>query len=95
MLPFANTAVALIGMLATSSASYAWGESTWNPWDLSNLILDRYWNAGSRFAILLVALSFCLSIFASNQADNTVPFGADIACGMSIRLFSIWLIELL
>ncbi|GFZ48344.1 hypothetical protein JCM24511_06092 [Saitozyma sp. JCM 24511] len=70
-LPIANTAVAC-------STYAAWGTLIWNPWDLCTAILDRHWEGGVRFAVLLVSLAFTLSIFVSNQAANVIPFGADI-----------------
>ncbi|RSH82185.1 hypothetical protein EHS25_006118 [Saitozyma podzolica] len=77
-LPIANTAVACLGIFATSSTYAAWGKLIWNPWDLCTAILDRHWEGGVRFAVLLVSLAFTLSIFVSNQAANVIPFGADI-----------------
>ncbi|ORY35919.1 uracil permease [Naematelia encephala] len=77
-LPIANTAVACLGIFATSSTYAAWGTLIWNPWDLCSAILDRHFTSGVRFAIFLVSFAFTLSIFVSNQAANVIPFGADI-----------------
>lgn len=77
-LPIANTAVACLGIFATSSTYAAWGTLIWNPWDLCSAILDRHFSSAVRFAIFLVSLAFTMSIFVSNQAANVIPFGADI-----------------
>ncbi|WVQ81069.1 hypothetical protein IAT38_003191 [Cryptococcus sp. DSM 104549] len=77
-LPVANTAVACLGIFATSSVYAAWGTLIWNPWDLCSAILDRHFTSAVRFAIFLVSFAFTLSIFVSNQAANVIPFGADI-----------------
>ncbi|KAK8869511.1 hypothetical protein IAR55_000076 [Kwoniella newhampshirensis] len=77
-LPIANTAVACLGIFATSSVYAVWGKLIWNPWDLCGAILDRHFTPAVRFAIFLVSFAFTLSIFVSNQAANVIPFGADI-----------------
>lgn len=87
-LPVANTAVACLGIFATSSVNQAWGELTWNPWDLCGIILDRHWTAGARTGIFFVSFAFTLSIFVSNQAANVIPFGADVA-GLMPRFLNI------
>jgi NCS1 family nucleobase:cation symporter-1 len=77
-LPIVNTAVACLGIFATSAVYSQWGVVIWNPWTLCGAILDRNWTSAVRFAILLVSFAFTLSIFVSNQAANVVPFGADM-----------------
>ncbi|KAK8168291.1 hypothetical protein BKA80DRAFT_266494 [Phyllosticta citrichinensis] len=65
-LPIGNTLCATLGMFGTSAINAAWGEEIWNPWDLSDAILDRYWNAAARAGVAVVALGFMFSIFGSN-----------------------------
>ena len=48
------------------------------PWDLLNVILDRYWDAGSRTAIFLAAFCWMFSILGTNIAANMIPFGSDV-----------------
>lgn len=77
-LPIGNTLCATLGIFATSSIQRAWGVTLWNPWDLSNEILDRHWNSGARAAIAFASMGWMLSIYASNLGVNLFPFGADI-----------------
>ncbi|KAK8175561.1 permease for cytosine/purines, uracil, thiamine, allantoin-domain-containing protein [Phyllosticta citrichinensis] len=76
-LPIGNTLCATLGMFGTSAINAAWGEEIWNPWDLSDAILDRYWNAAARAGVAVVALGFMFSIFGSNLGANVIPWGAD------------------
>ena len=80
--------MACFGIFATSSVNQAWGILTWNPWDLSNAILDQHWTAGARTGIFFVSFGFTLSIFTSNMSANVIPFGADLA-GIIPRWMSI------
>ncbi|KKY22864.1 putative allantoin transport [Phaeomoniella chlamydospora] len=77
--PVAVTVSATFGILATAAINNAWGLSLWNPWDLLDAIMDRYWSGGARFAIFLCALTWTASILGTNIAANMIPFGADSA----------------
>ena len=85
-LPIGNTLCATLGIFATSSIQRAWGVTLWNPWDLSNEILDRHWNSGARAAIAFASIAWMLSIFASCMGVDVFPFGVDITA-----LFPRWL----
>lgn len=75
--PIAVTLSASLGILSTSAINNAWGLTLWNPWDLLDAILDKYWTAGSRTAVFLCAGCWSLSILGTNVAANMIPFGAD------------------
>jgi NCS1 family nucleobase:cation symporter-1 len=45
--------------------------------DLIDAILTRYWSPSTRFACLLVAFGWSLSILGTNVAANMIPFGSD------------------
>ncbi|KAF2083791.1 uracil permease [Saccharata proteae CBS 121410] len=77
-LPIGNTLCATLGIFATSAIHSAWGELIWNPWDLSDAILDRYWSNGARAGIAVVSLGFLFSIVGSNLGANVIPWGADM-----------------
>jgi NCS1 family nucleobase:cation symporter-1 len=73
-LPIGNTLCATLGIFSTSAIQQAWGVTLWNPWNLSNEIL----NSGSRAAICFASMGWILSIYASNLGVNLFPFGADV-----------------
>ncbi|RDW63292.1 hypothetical protein BP6252_10837 [Coleophoma cylindrospora] len=80
-LPIGNTACAVLGIFATSAVKNAWNlkKAIWNPWDLCHAVLTRYWNAGSRVGIAIVAIGWAFSLTASNIGVNVIPWGADIS----------------
>ena len=76
--PLAVTVSATLGILATASINNSWGLELWNPWDLCGAILDRYWTAGSRTAMVFAAFAWSVSYLGTNIAANMVPFGSDV-----------------
>lgn len=77
--PVAVTLSATFGILSTAAVNNAWGLSLWNPWDLLDAIMDRYWSGGARFAIFLCSFTWMVSVLGTNIAANMIPFGADSA----------------
>jgi NCS1 family nucleobase:cation symporter-1 len=77
--PIAVTVSASLGILATAAINNSWGlaKPLWNPWDLLEAILDRYWSGSTRFAIFLLAFCWMVSILGTNIAANMIPFGSD------------------
>ncbi|KAI9641435.1 hypothetical protein NHQ30_010242 [Ciborinia camelliae] len=75
--PLSVTLSATFGILATAAINNNWGLDLWNPWDLLGAILDRYWSGSTRFAVLLLAFCWMVSILGTNIAANMIPFGAD------------------
>lgn len=81
--PIAVTVSASLGILSTSAIKNAWGPQywgaagLWNPWDLLEAILDRYWSGSTRFAVFLLAFCWMVSILGTNIAANMIPFGSD------------------
>jgi NCS1 family nucleobase:cation symporter-1 len=75
--PIGVTLSASLGILATAAINNSWGLNLWNPWDLLEAILDRYWSGTTRFAVFLLAAAWMLSILGTNIAANMIPFGAD------------------
>lgn len=65
-LPIGNTGCAALGIFATAAIQNAWGTLIWNPWDLSNAILTKNWNNGTRAWVAVVQLAFILSQVAGN-----------------------------
>jgi NCS1 family nucleobase:cation symporter-1 len=70
--------VFFLGLASTTSMQAVWGEAYWNIWDLLEAFLDRYWTAGGRAAVFIIALAFLLGVFATNFGANSLPFGADM-----------------
>ncbi|PIA94993.1 putative permease [Cercospora beticola] len=70
--------VMFLGMASTTSIQGVWGEAYWNVWDMFDAILDHYWSAGSRTAIILIGLAFFFGTFVTNFGANSIPFGADM-----------------
>jgi len=75
--PIAVTVSASLGILATAAINNNWNLDLWNPWDLLEAILDRYWSASTRFAVFLSAFAWLVSILGTNIAANMIPFGSD------------------
>ena len=75
--PIAVTVSASLGILATAAINNTWGKNLWNPWDLLEAILDRYWSGSTRFAVFLLAFCWMVSILGTNIAANMIPFGSD------------------
>jgi NCS1 family nucleobase:cation symporter-1 len=65
-LPIGNTLCATLGIFGASAIRAGWGQLIWNPWDLCDAILDRYWNNGARAGVAVVSLGFLFSIIGSN-----------------------------
>jgi len=75
--PIAVTLSATLGILSTAAINNAWGLELWNQWDLLDAIMTRYWSGSTRFACLLVAAGWSISILGTNIAANMIPFGSD------------------
>jgi len=75
--PIAVTVSASLGILSTAAINNSWGLNLWNPWDLLEAILDRYWSGTTRFAIFLLAFCWMVSLLGTNIAANMIPFGSD------------------
>lgn len=75
--PVSVTLAASLGILSTAAINNAWGLQLWNQWDLFDAIMDRYWSGTTRFAIVLAAAAWTLSILGTNIAANMIPFGSD------------------
>lgn len=75
--PIAVTISASLGILATAAINNTWDQNLWNPWDLLEAILDRYWSHSTRFAVFLLAFCWMVSILGTNIAANMIPFGSD------------------
>ncbi|KAF3764179.1 hypothetical protein M406DRAFT_330529 [Cryphonectria parasitica EP155] len=76
--PIAVTLSASLGILATAALNNTWGTELWNPWDLLDAILDRYWTGGARTLVFLCAFCWMFSILGTNIAANMIPFGSDL-----------------
>lgn len=70
--PLGVTLSASLGILATAAVNRSWGleDPLWNPWDLLEAILDRYWSGSTRFAVFLVAFCWMVSILGTNIAGK-------------------------
>jgi len=75
--PIAVTLSASLGILSTAAINNAWGLELWNPWDLMDSILTRYWSGSTRFAIFLASFAWSFTILGTNIAANMIPFGSD------------------
>ncbi|KAF2719394.1 uracil permease-like protein [Polychaeton citri CBS 116435] len=75
--PITVTLSASLGILSTAAINNAWGLQVWNQWDLLDEIMTRYWSGTTRFAIVLAAFAWAVSILGTNIAANMIPFGSD------------------
>ena len=80
--PLSVTLSASLGILATAAINRSWGLALWNPWDLLEAILDRYWSSSTRFAVFLVAFCWMVSILGTNIAGKYFTSSPLLFCAL-------------
>jgi NCS1 family nucleobase:cation symporter-1 len=69
----------ILGIIAAAAITQAYGITSWNAWDMCELILEHNWNGHWRAGIALFCLVQCFGTIVLNSFANCIPFGCDMA----------------
>jgi len=68
-----------LGIVSSAACKQIYGVSTWNAWDICNLILANNFTANWRVGLALFGIVQCFGTVATNLFANSIPFGCDWA----------------
>jgi len=71
--------VFVLGIVSSAACKQIYGVSTWNAWDICNLILANNFTANWRVGLALFGIVQCFGTVATNLFANSIPFGCDWA----------------